>query len=164
MPASYKLPKQFFLFCEKLKWENISICKWELFLLFHTVQEWLEIYYRFIFEQCDLRAQIQSKSILQTCKEIHKLHVFEKHFRFNLPYPTAKSFSNQLPKTFSHWQMDIFCHFHISHNRKIASAHSIFFARFRRRKGKKFRKNGRLSSMGLLAFLFTIFMQCIDCH
>ena len=90
---------------------------------------------------------------------------FEKHFQFNLPYyPTAKSFSIQLPKTFSHLQIDIFCHFNISHNRKIASAHSIFFARFRKRKGKKFRKNGRLSSMGLLAFLFTIFMQCIDCH
>ena len=89
---------------------------------------------------------------------------FEKHFPFNLPYPTAKSFSNQLAKTFSHLQMDIFCHFNISQNRKIAFAHSIFFARFRRRKGKKFRKNGRLSSMGLLAFLFTIFMQCIDCH
>ena len=89
---------------------------------------------------------------------------FEKHFWFNLPYPTAKFFSNQLAKTFSHLQIYIFCHFNISNNRKNASAHSIFFARFRRRKGKKFRKNGRLSSMGLLAFLFTIFIQCIDCH
>ena len=71
MPASYKLPKQFLLFYEKLKWAYV--CE----TLFHTDQEWLEIYNRFIFKRCDLRAQIQSKSILRTCKEIHKLQVWK---------------------------------------------------------------------------------------
>ena len=157
MPASYKLPKQFFLFCEKLKWENISICYFTLFKndLKYIIDS---------LSNCVIWGRKFNQNQFYEREKRSISYKFEKHFRFNLPYPTAKRFSNQLPKTFSHWQMDIFCHFHISHNRKIASAHSIFFARFRRRKGKKLRKNGRLSSMGLLAFLFTIFMQCIDCH
>ena len=45
---------------------------------------------------------------LQTCQSI-------KQFRLNLPHPNVKKFSRSNGKTFSHLQMDIFCHFDFCH-------------------------------------------------
>ena len=102
------LLKTFLLLWQKLNWQNLSICKCELFL---TLM-WKTF--------CHLVGANSIENNLRACNSWTGRSVSCKvnWFWLNLPNQNRKMFSTSTVKNNSHLQMDIFYHLDFCHSRK----------------------------------------------